>query len=587
MKILPGISAAPGVVIGKALLFPDDSREISRYTVSPGEVPGELERFVAAAREASGELRSLEENSPDMSREQKAIFKSHLMMMEDPDFQYQIKARLESKYENIEWIVFEVGRDLAQKLMQSPDAYLRERAADVADVSRRIINCLQGIKRFSLADLEEDVILAAHNLLPSDALSLNRKRVKALAMDMGSRTSHTAILFRSFGIPAVMGLSSAVREIADGDTLIVDGDAGRVILDPDEAALEHYRGKQIRLQREAGEFSALKKLPAETTDGRRVILKANIGLPGEAAEMGPCGAEGIGLYRSEFLFLQNGQGSEERQLEAYLSVVKAMKGKSVTIRTVDVGGDKVLPGMDPADEENPLLGWRAIRFSLSLPELFKTQLRAILRASAAGPVKIMFPMISGIEELEKALELLEEAKEECRKKNQDFDENLEAGTMIEIPAAVMTADILAEKSDFFSIGTNDLIQYTLAVDRINEKVGYLAQPAHPAVLRFIKQTIDSAHARGIPAAMCGELAGEPAAAPLLLGLGLDEFSMTSSFIPQVKKIIRSVDYESCKALAESALSLTSYRQVQALLARWLGERFPDLNPPDFIIGTGE
>ncbi|MDR2210969.1 MAG: phosphoenolpyruvate--protein phosphotransferase [Spirochaetaceae bacterium] len=592
MKILSGISAVAGVVIGKALLLPeDDYREIPRYTISPGEVTGELERFVPAVQEAAAELRNLKESAGDMNSEQGKIFEAHLLMLEDPDFHYQIKARLESKYENIEWIVFEVARDLSQKLLQSDDAYLRERAADVADVSRRIINCLRGINRISLKNLEEDVILVARNLLPSDALGMDKKRVKALVMDMGSRVSHTAILVRSFGIPSVIGLSSAVREISNGDTLIVDGEAGKVILDPDRAVLKQYETKYRQDEKNranrrhlAEELSALQDLPAETSDGRRVVLKANIEIAEEAAELGRYGAEGIGLYRSEFLFLQNGQASEEQQLEAYSRVVKALEGRPVTIRTVDLGGDKLLPGMQAVKEENPLLGWRAIRFSLSLPDLFMTQLRAILRSSAEGTVKIMFPMISGIEELEMALALLEEAKKECRRKGQPFDEEIKVGTMIEMPAAVVTADILAERSDFFSIGTNDLIQYTLAVDRGNEKVSYLAQATHPAVIRFIKQVIDSAHARGIPAAMCGELAGDSAVAPLLLGMGLDEFSMTAQSIPRIKELIRSLDFASCKILAEESLTLSSCKEIQALVNRWLKERFLRPVTSDFIAG---
>jgi phosphotransferase system enzyme I (PtsI) len=585
MKTLTGISAAPGIVIGRAFLYRDDNdRKIPRYAINPEQVQGELERFVVAVQNAAAELRSLKEETRDLNKEQGAIFQAHLMMVEDPDFHYQIKARLESNYENIEWIVFEVSRDLVQKLMQSPDAYLRERAADVADVSRRIINQLQGIQHFSLADLEDDVILVVHNLLPSDALAMNKDRVKALVMDMGSRTSHTAILIRSFAIPSVLGLSTAVREIRNGDLIIVDGGTGQVILEPDEPALIDYQAKELNHRRSSKELSALRKLPAQTTDGCRVILKANIGIPEEAENLDRYGAEGIGLYRSEFLFLQAGQDSEEQQYQAYSRVVKAMGGKPVTIRTVDVGGDKLIPAMKSVNEENPLLGWRAIRFSLSLPNLFKTQLRAILRASAEGPVKIMFPMISGIEELEAALAILEEAKDECRKTGQSFAEDIAVGTMIEIPAAVMTADILAEKSAFFSIGTNDLIQYTLAADRGNEKVSYLAQPTHPAVLRFIQRTIDAAHEKGIEAAMCGELAGDPSVTALLLGMGLDEFSMAAISIPQIKRIIRAVDYQSCRALAEKALAATSYKQVQSLVQEWLAGHFPDLG--DVSTGLG-
>jgi phosphotransferase system enzyme I (PtsI) len=319
----------------------------------------------------------------------------------------------------------------------------------------------------------------------------------------------------------------------------------------------------------------MRELPAETLDGHKVCIKANIEVPEEAEQIDRYGAEGIGLYRSEFLFLTPGMGAEEEeQYIRYNQVLSAVGDLPVTIRTVDVGGDKILPGFQLPNEKNPLLGWRAIRFSLARPELFKAQLRAILRASANGNVRIMFPMVSGIEELEQALALLEEAKAECRKRKQLYQDNLETGTMIEVPAAAMTADILAERSDFFSIGTNDLIQYSLAVDRGNEQVNYLAKPTHPAVLRFIKGTIDAAHERGIKAAMCGELAGDPAATALLLGLGLDEFSMTASAIPQVKGIIRGVTLEGCRLLAEEALKCISHQHISHLVETWMAENLP-------------
>jgi phosphotransferase system enzyme I (PtsI) len=411
--------------------------------------------------------------------------------------------------------------------------------------------------------------------MPSDVLVMNKARVKGLVMDMGSRTSHTAILARAFGIPAVLGLSAITKEINDGDKLVVNGSAGQVVVDADKHLLSRLESDITQFQKKSDELSLLRELPPVTLDGHRVTLKANIEIPEEADRVLDFGAEGIGLYRSEFLFLNPEKSAgEEEQYRSYSHVLKTLGTLPVTIRTVDVGGDKLLPELQAMDEKNPLLGWRAIRFSLSHPELFKTQLRAILRSSVDGNVRIMFPMISGIEELEKALALLEEAKTECRKRGYAFTKNIEVGSMIEIPSAAMTADILAERSDFFSIGTNDLIQYSLAVDRGNERVNYLAQPCHPAVLRFIKMTIDAAHQKGIKAAMCGELAGDTLVTPLLLGLGLDEFSMTASSIPQVKKIIRGVSIEKCRALAESALHSTSYQHVVSMVEAWMRETFP-------------
>jgi phosphotransferase system enzyme I (PtsI) len=577
MKNLSGIPASPGIAIGKAFLYlEDDFPEIPRYSIRKAQVEAEWERLQGAAREAMEEIRGLRDRAArESGKEQAAIFEAHLMMIEDPEFQDQMKGRLRDCLRNIEWVVWDISHELTQKLMSSPDPLFRDRAVDISDVSRRIINKLLLVKKFSLADLAEDVILVVHDLLPSEVLSMNKSRVKGLAMDMGGRTSHTAILARAFEIPAVLGLSSVTREVKNGHILVVDGDGGEVVIEPGKAALRRFEGALHRFQKRAEEFQSLRELPAETTDGRRVALKANIEVPEEADQVIRYGAEGIGLYRSEFFFMSPGEAAdEERQYRAYSQVLKALGKLPVTIRTVDVGGDKVLPEMHLGNEKNPLLGWRAIRFSLALPEVFKTQLRAILRAGVNGNVRIMFPMISGLEELEAALEILEEAREECRKRKQPYARDIEIGTMIEVPSAAMTADILASRSAFFSLGTNDLIQYSLAVDRGNERVNYLAQPLHPAVLRLIKNTIDAAHRQGIKAAMCGEMAGDPAMTALLLGLGLDEFSMTASAIPQVKKIIRGTDLESCRTLAEQALACPSYRQAAELSAAWMAERFP-------------
>ncbi len=577
MKELSGISASSGIAIGSAFLFLDDLlANIPRYAIQDGDVEREWSRFVAAAGDAEREVQELRDRaSREMGDEHAKIFEAHLLMLSDEELRDQIRGHLEKSIQNIEWVVWEISRDLTQKMMAAPDQYLRERAVDIYDVSRRLLNNLLAIKKVSLADLAEDVILVTHNLLPSDALTMNKARVKGIVMDMGGKTSHTAILARAFEIPAVLGLTQATLAIQDGDTVIVDGTAGLILINPDAPALRDYEERDRRLRQLTDDLSLLRELPAETTDGVRVTLKANIEIPEELAHALEHGAEGIGLYRSEFLFLTQGQSAdEERQYQAYRRVVVDMQGKPVTIRTLDVGGDKLIPDLQSTEEKNPLLGWRAIRFCLSHRELFRTQLRALLRASVEGDVRIMFPMISGLEELEDALSELELAKAECRKKGQAYAPDLRVGSMIEIPSAAMTADILARKSDFFSIGTNDLVQYSIAVDRGNERTAYLAQPFHPGVLRFIKMTIDAAHAAGIPAAMCGELAGDPAATAILLGLGLDEFSMSASSIPVVKRIIRQSRAADCRALAQAALSCSSYRQVDALVKAWMAERFP-------------
>jgi phosphotransferase system enzyme I (PtsI) len=579
MTELRGISASPGVAIGKAFLYLDDVMlEIPRYGIAGNDVDTEWDRFQGAVETAKTEVAELRDRADrEMGREHAQIFEAHLLMLDDINWFEQVRERLERDLRNIEWIVHDYTRELSQKLSASSDTYLRERVLDIHDISRRLVNNLLSVNRRSLADLDEDVILITHNLLPSDTLLMDKQRVKGIAMDVGGRTSHTAILARAFEIPAVLGLSEATKEIADGSTIIVDGLNGLVIVDPDESTIKRYVSILKNHQQRNMDLLADRDLPAVTTDGHSFILKANIELPEEAAMVAKYGAEGIGLYRSEFLFLGPGRLSdEEEQYAAYRSVVEAMGDRPVTIRTLDVGGDKLIPDLQSVEEKNPLLGWRAIRFCLARPELFKTQLRALLRASAHGNLRIMFPMISGLEELEATLSVFEDAKEECRKRHQPIDETLVPGIMIEIPSAAMIADILSRRASFFSIGTNDLVQYSLATDRGNEQVAYLAQPFHPGVLRFIKMPIDAAHERGIPAAMCGELAGDPQATAILIGLGLDEFSMSASSIPRVKRIIRSVSRSECRDLAEKALAQSSYRPIEDMVMAWMGERFPAL-----------
>ena len=577
MEKLVGIPASSGIAIGKAYLYVEkELPEILRFSIRKNQLDGELKRLKKAIGEAVNEVRTLYERAKlEMSKDHVDILTAHLMMLEDPYFQDQITARITETQENAEWVVYDTTRTLIQKMLSSQDPAFRERAVDINDVSRRILGRLLSIKKVSLADIDHDIILVAHDLLPSETLTMNRNHVKGIVLDMGGPTSHTAILARAFSIPAVLGLSSATAEINNGDTLVLNAAAGEVIVNPEDKVLERWNRVGARYNKKLDEFLRIRDLCAETKDGFRVPLKANIEIPEEAEVLHRFGAEGIGLYRSEFLFLNPDEAAqEERQLYAYNKVLNAMGKLPVTIRTVDIGGDKILPDFLGVSEKNPLLGWRAIRLSLSMPEFFKTQLRAILRSSVNGNVKIMFPMISGLEELDEALSLLEEAKTECRKRGQAFAEKIEVGSMIEVPSAALTADILAKRSDFFSIGTNDLIQYSMAVDRGNEKVSYLAQPVHPAILRFIKTTIDAAHKRGIKAAMCGEMAGDPGLTVLLLGLGLDEFSMAASSIPLVKRIIREVNVSDCRSLAADLLKGVSFMANNALLKAWMAERFP-------------
>ncbi|MDR2194576.1 MAG: phosphoenolpyruvate--protein phosphotransferase [Treponema sp.] len=577
MKKLTGVPVSKGIGIGKAFLFLDtDFPKIPQFRIEKRQTAEEWARFLAAVHEAEEHIKSLQRAQKSLTGEDDAILNAHLLMLEDTDFHERIQKRLETNLQNIECTVRDVAQEFSQKLIASPVQYLRERAVDIADITKRLLHILLNVKKPSLADLTEDVIIVTRELLPSEAATMNRRHVKALVMGGGSRTSHTAILAKAFEIPAVFGLSGITSEVASGDTLIVDGTTGEVVIKPTAKRIEKCRMIIARAREEHGEHEALRDLPAETADGCRVILNANIEFPEEAEQVLRYGAEGIGLYRSEFLFLNAGfnagYAEEEEQFRAYSRVLKTMGNKPVTIRTVDMGGDKIPPVFRTGEEKNPLLGVRAIRFSLAHPELFKVQLRAVLRASVFGTVKILFPMISGLTELEMALSALEEAKRECREKGQAFSGHIEAGAMIEVPSAAVIADILAEKSSFFSLGTNDLIQYALAVDRNNEQVGYLSQPFHPAVLRLIKRTIDAAHSAGIKVAMCGELAGNPSAAAVLVGLGLDEFSMSASQIPLVKQNIRRLDSETCRALAKRILTCKTVQEAEAVMKEEEGAR---------------
>lgn len=568
---LNGVPVSPGIVIGKAFVFREDEGvSIPNYYIRESDIPSEWARFRVAIDKARAEITELRDRAlSEMGETHSAIFDSHLLMLEDPELLEGIESSLRGSLRNIEWVVFQREQELIDQLSKVQDTYIQDRVSDVRDVIKRILGHLMFRERFTLSDLETEVVLVAHSLVPSDIIAMNKRMVKALVLDGGGKTSHAAILARAFEIPAVVGVGSAMRSVRNGDRIILDGRNGRVVIDPDDATRARY--EQVRSLDDERLRSLLESgvLPVKTPDGRSVLVKANIEIPEEVDTIRKHGADGIGLFRSEFLFFQPGRiPSEEEQYKAYRAVIKAMNGRPVTIRTLDLGGDKALPELAGKEERNPLLGWRAIRLCLSREDLFLTQLRAMLKASAEGDARIMFPMISGPEELNQALALLERAKEECRDQHCAFREDIPVGIMIEVPSAALTADILAKRSAFFSIGTNDLIQYTVAVDRGNEKVAYLHQHFHPAVLRLIKTTIDAGKAAGIPVGMCGEMAADPFAALVLLGLGLDEFSMSSVSIPEVKRLLRSVRFKDAQALADTVLSMESATEIE----RYLQER---------------
>jgi phosphoenolpyruvate-protein phosphotransferase (PTS system enzyme I) len=573
MTELEGISASPGIAIGSVFLHLDEPPTVPRYEIDGHQVDQELERLTEAVHRATDEIHNLRKHSVPEDKAS-GVLDSHLLMLGDPEFRSRIEESVKQELLNVEWVLHRSVHELIEKLGSSQDEYLRERTSDIYDVSKRLLGHLMYRERISLADLQQEVILIAHDLLPSDAIAMNKRMVKAIALDAGGKTSHTAILARAFEIPAVLGLSRISRKVSIGDEIIVDGNRGRVIVRPDDKTKKRYLRVQRDWRRREVQLMGLNELPAETTDGKLIFLKANIEVPEEVDALAAHGADGVGLYRSEFLFLKPGHiPDEEEQYNAYSQVLKALRDKPVTIRTLDIGGDKVVPAFNDTGEQNPILGWRAIRFCLSQVDLFKTQLRALFRASVHGNLNIMFPMISGIEELNQAYEVVGEVKEELQREGIPFRGSIKTGIMIEVPSAAITSDILARKADFFSIGTNDLIQYTLAVDRGNEKIAYLYEPFHPGVLRLLKLVIENAHSQGLSVGMCGEMAGDPLSAVILLGLGLDEFSMSAVGIPEVKRIIRSVSIAEAEELTGTVLEMKSYKEIDTYVAEFMKKRF--------------
>lgn len=550
---LKGIPGAPGIGIGTAQVLKKEL-DIPRFAVEDSKE--ELDRFYRALDQSKQQVSQLlERASKNGNKDVADIMQAHLMMLDDPEFLAKVKESIENEKLNAEFAVWSVGQEYIQFFEQMTDEYLKARAADLKDITERIIRNLTGTL-LDLSQLPQNTVLVARDLAPSDTAQIDREHVVGLVTDEGGPTSHVAIMARSFQIPAVVGTKNATGEIKNGDLLVVDGNEGIVEVNPAEDSLKNYEQKQLQWKKEQSDLGELITVPSVTKDGAQVKLEANIGRPEEVEIALKFGAEGVGLFRTEFLFMdRNTLPSEEEQFEAYKKALEGMRGQVVTIRTLDIGGDKDLPYLGLQRENNPFLGWRAIRYCLDRRDVLKTQLRAILRASVYGKAAVMFPMISSVEEVVKAKEVLEEAKAELREEGQPFDEHVKVGIMVEIPSAAVAADLLAPEVDFFSIGTNDLTQYTLAVDRDNEKVREYYNPLHPAVLRLIKRVIDVGDAFGKEVAMCGELAGDDKATEILLGLGLQVFSMTPSSIPRVKKVVLSTNNEEAQAIAKKAAAL--------------------------------
>lgn len=575
---LKGIPASPGVAIGKAFLLDSGEISISKRPISAAGIPQEIARFEEALVQTRKEIRDIQTKiSKELGADHAEIFNAHLMLLEDRALIEEVIGRLKSEQLSVEYLFAQVLKKYVRAFSKVEDEYLKERTSDLEDVGRRILSHLTGLKRQSLASLGAPVIVVAYDLSPSDTATMHREHVIGFVTDIGGRTSHTAIMAKSLEIPAVVGLEVVTGRIQPDDVVVVDGESGSVIVNPDPGILKHYEELKKHFETIDQDLLKVKDLPAETPDGHRVHLSANIELPEEIPSVIAHGAQGIGLYRTEFFYLNRTDlPTEEEQFEAYRHVAKAVAPHPVTIRTIDLGGDKFLSELKFPREMNPFLGWRAIRFCLAQPELFKVQLRAILRASVHGKIRLMYPMISGVEELRAANGILEECRKELQKEGKAFDPDMEIGAMIEVPSAALTVDLLAKEAAFFSIGTNDLIQYSLAVDRVNEKIAYLYEPAHPAILRLVRQIIEVAHEHHLWVSMCGEMAGETHLAPLLLGLGLDSFSVSPVNVPKIKQVIRAVPTFRAKEVVKEALRLSTGKEVEAYCAMKLRELVPDM-----------
>lgn len=565
MNKISGIAASAGIAVARAFILEHPDYTITKTTVN--DVEAEVAKLENALEKSKGELQSIKARTLAELGEKKAeIFESHLLILEDPELISPVMDKIREESVNADYALNEVANQFISMFENMKSAYLQERAADMRDVTKRILNHLLGIHYVSPAEISEEVIVIAQDLTPSDTAQLNRKYVKGFTTNIGGRTSHSAIMARSLEIPAVVGTKNVLSEVKAGDLVIVDGLSGDVLINPGDAEVAEYKAKQEAHNLQIAEWKKLRDEATVSADGKHVELAANIGTPNDVNGVIENGGEGVGLYRTEFLYMGRDKlPSEEIQYNAYRTVLENMKGKPVVVRTLDIGGDKELPYLDLPKEMNPFLGFRAIRLCLDRQDIFRTQLRALLRASVHGDLRIMFPMIATLGEFRAARDLLLEEKAKLREEGQEVSDSIQLGIMVEIPSTAVLADQFAKEVDFFSIGTNDLIQYTMAADRMNEQVSYLYQPYNPAILRLIKNVIDAAHSQGKWTGMCGEMAGDATAIPLLLGLGLDEFSMSATSILPARSQISKLSAAEMKEMAAKALQLGTAEEVAALV----------------------
>ena len=575
-----GVPVSPGIAKGRAWVHRHEEESVPSYEVSDVEVEGELRRFEAALLQTRVQIQELQQRiAHSIGGEDASIFDAHLLVVEDRTLIDEVVRTIKSQRLNAEAVFAGVSGRYIKLLSEIDDPYLRERSIDIHDVSKRVLHNLSGApgRPITPAFEGEPRLLIAHNLTPSDTAQLNPSTVLGFATDVGSRTSHTAIMARSLNIPAVVALHDISHKVSPGDFILLDGYSGLVILNPSEKTVREYSEIERQKGKVELQLCTLRETESRTLDGKHVILSANIEMPRDVAVVKQSGAEGVGLFRTEFLYLNSAKlPCEETQFTAYQSVVSQLAPEPVIIRTLDLGGDKIMSSLNLPDELNPFLGWRAIRFCLERVDVFKTQLRAILRASAHGCVRMMYPMISGVDEVRRANAILAECQAELRSEGVPFDEEMEVGAMIEIPSAAVSADLIAREVDFFSIGTNDLIQYTIAVDRLNERIAHLYEPTHPAILRLIRMVVEAGHANGIWVGVCGEMAGEVVLTPLLVGLGVDELSTGAALVPRVKSAVQRLSFQECVKLAGEVATLSSASEIYAACHAVATSHFADL-----------
>ena len=575
--VMEGVAASPGVAIGRARVADRAKVAVSEVAIHQDSVAGEVKRFLEAIERVKEDLLLLKAQiEAEKGAEHLYILDTHLMILEDPMLTAETVTCIGTQYINAEGSLKRTLAKFKGFFDTIADEYLRERGGDVDIVGERILRRMVGVQQESITELDGKVIVVAHDLSPADVLQIDKSKVIGFATDLGGKTSHASILARALGIPAVVGLETATAAIQSGDHIMIDGSTGSVVVNPDKQTFKDYLARKKYYDYCTRELAKLRDMPAETVDGHRITLKGNLEFAEEAAALKEHGGEGIGLYRTEMLFMNRGNlPDEEEQFNAYLKMIQEVSPHPVSIRTLDVGGDKFVSGLNLEDELNPALGLRAIRLSLRNPETFRPQIRAILRASAFGHLRIFFPMISGVSEIRAVKRHLQEVRNDLKSEGILYDENIMVGIMIEVPSAVLTADLLAKEVDFFSVGTNDLIQYTLAIDRTNEHLSHLYQPLNPAILRSLKMIVEAAHSAGIEACICGEMAGDPLYLPILLGLGFDELSMSPLFIPRVKNILRRCSISEARALTERVLKADTEEDIELILKSGIAAHFSD------------